>query len=76
MSKITQAKMDDAQKKLRDIVNTAIQIRDHCCATHQCEARDKASMVLSHLAAAESVAGSMKMWGDDGPISPRSGGSK
>lgn len=76
MSKITQAKMDDAQKKLRDVISTVIQIRDHCCATHQCEARDTASMVLSHLAAAESVAGPLKVWGDDGQISTRSGGGK
>lgn len=71
---INQTTMDEAQAALRHLVNMAIVARDYCCKSGQCEMRDRASRVLSHLAMAEAEAGAMKIVTPEGTVTTRDGG--
>ncbi len=75
MTEITQDGMNKMQDQLRGMFWAAVKMRDHCCKTHQCSQRDKASRMISHISALEAEAGTMNFVDPDGnQVGTRSGG--
>jgi len=75
MTEINQDSVRGMQDQLRGMFWAAVKVRDHCCATHQCDQRDKASRMISHISALEAEAGSLNFVDPEGnQVGTRSGG--
>lgn len=60
MTEISQANLASAQKQLRGLINTGLAVRDYCCATSQCDARDDVIKAVGYLMLAEAAVGKLK----------------
>lgn len=57
---INQDQLAGAQKQLRGLINMGLELRDYCCNTGQCDARDDIIKAVGHLMLAEAAVGQLK----------------
>ena len=61
MTMLTQQNMNAAHQRLDNLINTALRASREACDMGDTDTRNKLDMVASHLLAARSVAGTLKM---------------
>ena len=72
---IDQDKFTGAQKQLRGLINMGLDLRNYCCETGQCDARDSIIEAVGHLMLAEAAVGQLKFVAPaGGTVATRDGG--